>query len=92
MYIYRQFGLEIALHLCVSRNNLEHGIPLDLVEIVFLDGKGVFGLGRWWQGDYLKKIAKSMKSDFLEAGDHPYNDVSNNKQERSDPFGKHNIL
>lgn len=66
---------------------------------MFLDGKGVFGLGRWFRGGYLGKIAKNMKSsDFgvesglLENGDHPYNDVSDNTKKGVIPYVKHNIL
>jgi hypothetical protein len=50
-----------------ARNDREHGIPQDLAEIGFLNGKGMEGLRGWFRAHYLAKIIGEMKRD------RPYN-------------------
>jgi len=54
------------------------GTPTGLAEIEFLNGKGIHGLGKWFRGNYMKKILKEM-------GDHPYNICKQTKLKGGDP-------
>jgi hypothetical protein len=73
--------MELSISLFIQKcNNREHGYPLDLAEIGFLNGKSAFGLHKWKRLNYLKKIIKQIE-------DHPYNSVDQNPNERSDPRG-----
>ena len=66
------------------RDDREHGIPLDLAEIGFLNGKGTHGLRQWWRDNYVKKVIKQI-------GDAPYNSFWQNKGGNPHDFNS-NIL
>lgn len=68
-----------------GRNIREHGIPLDLVEIGFLNGRGICWLRWWFRENYLAKIIEEMKRD------RPYN-ICEAELKRSDPSDNDNIL
>jgi len=88
---YRHLLAEISLFFEIFRNDREHGYPLELAEICFVDAKWLPGLRRWWRGRYLEKIIKNLKIVKNE-GDHPYNTCSQTELKRSDPDGEYNIL
>ena len=67
------------------RDDREHGTPLDLAEIVFLNGKGTHGLKKWFRGNYVKKVIK-------EIGDHPYNGCKQTNQGGDPHAFNNNIL
>jgi hypothetical protein len=69
----------------IFRNDREHGIPLDLTEIGFLNGKSVYGLKKWFRSNYVAKIIKEIERD------RPYN-ICDKTEERSDPNGNNSIL
>jgi hypothetical protein len=60
----------------------EEGVAVGLAEIEFLNGKGLWGLKKWFRARYMRKILQEIgpaRRSLDAGGDHPYNNFVKRK-------------